>query len=386
LTPRDPAWQFETPVTTEQAPDDRVVTPMTTPSTRPLRGERSKSARAESPEPRAELYRDIIGAGPRMQRILKLVSKIATTDSTVLLLGESGTGKELVARSIHVQSRRAAGPFVPVNVGALPDTLVESELFGVVKGAFTGAPTDRPGLVELADQGTLFLDEIGDMPLTSQVKLLRTLENNEVRRLGSTETRLVDVRVIAATHRDLHAAVAQGAFREDLFYRLNVVQIELPALRERREDIGLLAAYFLDRIARRHARGPLAFTPEARTLLERYDYPGNVRELENAIEHAVAVSDGPEITERDLPTTIREPRLLPEPAATRRETGPGPAAEPGVDGDRDRWSLAEVEKEHIRRVLARHGGNATVAAKQLGISRTTLWRKLREYGLSRTGG
>jgi transcriptional regulator with PAS, ATPase and Fis domain len=349
--------------------------------------ERSKSARPGTKGTRTELYRDIIGAGPRMQRILKLVSKIAATDSTVLLRGESGTGKELIARSIHVQSRRAGGPFVPVNVGALPEQLVESELFGVTRGAFTGANTDRAGLVEQADQGTLFLDEIGDMPLASQVKLLRTLESNEVRRLGSTETRLVDVRVVAATHRDLLTAVARGTFREDLFYRLNVVQIELPPLRERREDVGLLAEYFLDRVAARQGRPRPAFTPEARAMLERYDYPGNVRELENAIEHAMAVSEGPAIGEMDLPVSIREPRLLTEHAARGEADGtPGSAAVRAATApERDGWSLAEVEKDHIRRVLARHGGNATVAAKQLGISRTTLWRKLREYGLSRTG-
>src|SRR5262249_1276106 len=196
-----------------------------------------------------------------MQRLLKLVARVAPTDSTVLLLGESGTGKELVARSLHVLSKRAQGPFVPVNVGALPESLIESELFGYAKGAFTGATTDRPGLGEEAHQGTLFLDEIGDMPLGTQVKLLRTLENNEVRRLGENTPRLVDVRVVAATHRDLQALVADGRFRGDLYYRLNVVQIELPPLRERPEDIGLLAAFFLERGARRTGRQGLRFTP-----------------------------------------------------------------------------------------------------------------------------
>ena len=219
---------------------------------------------------------------------------------------------------------------------------------------------------------------------SSAPRLVSTLESNEVRRLGSTETRLVDVRVVAATHRDLHAAVAAGRFREDLYYRLNVVQIELPPLRERREDIGLLAEYFLDRIASRQGRPRPEFTPEARALLERYDYPGNVRELENAIEHAVAVSDGPVISEMDLPLSIREPRLLAERASDGGAVPAGAAARVAAS-DRDGWSLAEVEKEHIRRVLVRHGGNATMAARQLGISRTTLWRKLREYGLSRTG-
>jgi two-component system response regulator AtoC len=312
-----------------------------------------------------------------MQRILRLVAKIAVTDSTVLLIGESGTGKELVARSIHVQSRRADRPFVAVNVGALPETLIESELFGHARGAFTGAAADRAGLIEQADRGTLFLDEIGDMPLPAQVKLLRTLENNEVRRVGENITRVVDVRVVAATHRDLLAEVSRGRFREDLYYRLNVIQIELPPLRERREDIGLLASYFLERAARREGRGGLQFTSEAEALLERYDYPGNVRELENAIEHAVAVSEGDRIHPEDLPPIMGRPRQLPM-------RGTADAGERPADRNpRDSWSLADVEREHIQRVLAVHHGNATAAARQLGISRTTMWRKLREYGLRR---
>jgi DNA-binding NtrC family response regulator len=330
-----------------------------------------------------------------MQRIFRLISKVAPTDSTVLLLGESGTGKELVARLIHVQSRRAVGPFVPVHVGAIPETLIESELFGHTRGSFTGATADRLGLVEQADGGTLFLDEVGDMPAMAQVKLLRTLERSEVRRLGENDERVVNVRVVAATHRDLPAEIAAGRFREDLYHRLNVIQIELPPLRERREDIGLLASYFLERIARRAGREGLAFTPDARERLERYDYPGNVRELENAIEHAVAVSEGRRIRAADLPGAIRAPRLLP---GERRAGGggvtyAGGAAERGVaagaeaiaDRRRDSWSLAEIEKEHIQRVLALHRGNATTAAKQLGISRTTLWRKLRQYHISRKG-
>ena len=344
--------------------------------------------------PLGSLYRNIVGASPKMQRILRLVSKVAATDSTVLLLGESGTGKELVARSLHIQSRRAQGPFVPVHVGAIPETLVESELFGYRRGAFTGAVGDRPGLVEDADGGTLFLDEIGEMPASAQVKLLRTLESNELRRLGDNATRLVDLRVIAATHRDLRALVDAGRFREDLYYRLNVVQIEIPPLRERREDIGLLASYFLERTAERHGRSGLHFSPEAMAVLERYDYPGNVRELENAIEHAVTLADGEEIRPGDLPVAVRYPRMLPRHEDPSGGTAPGAArseaAEPtrlpqGQD-PRDAWSLAEVEKEHIRRVLGLHRGNATSAARQLGISRTTLWRKLREYGLSRTEG
>jgi len=348
---------------------------------RPVRPDRSVTADVAGRDP---FLRNILGASPKMQRIFRLVAKVAPTDSSVLLLGESGTGKELIARSLHLQSRRADGPFVAVNVGAIPETLIESELFGYLRGAFTGASTDRPGLIESAERGTLFLDEIGDMPLATQVKLLRTLENNELRRLGDNNLRVVDVRVIAATHRDLLAEAEAGRFRHDLYYRLNVVQIELPPLRERREDVGLLASYFLDRASRRNGRPPLRFAPEAEVLLERYDWPGNVRELENAIEHAVAVAEGTVVRPADLPTAVRTPRLLTRGtplAAAALAAVPGPAA---AADDREGWSLARVEEEHIRRVLARHRGNATAAARQLGISRTTLWRKLREYGIRRT--
>ncbi|HEV2104694.1 MAG TPA: sigma 54-interacting transcriptional regulator, partial [Candidatus Eisenbacteria bacterium] len=302
------------------------------------------------------------------------------TDSTVLILGESGTGKELVARSLHVLSRRAQGPFVPVNVGALPESLIESELFGYARGAFTGATGERAGLVEEADGGTLFLDEIGDMPPPTQVRLLRTLENNEVRRLGENTPRIVDVRVVAATHRDLQALVDAGRFRGDLYYRLNVVQLELPPLRERREDIGLLAAFFLERAARRLGRPAPAFAPATTALLERYDYPGNVRELENAIEHAVAVAEGRTLSPADLPAAIRSPRLLPRLAGA----GAGPPAAPAdAAPDPDARTLEEVTREHVLRALARHHGNATAAARQLGVSRTTLWRMLKRWGVPR---
>jgi len=340
---------------------------------------------AKSGIPSDSLYKDIVGASPKIQRILRLVSRVAPTDSTVLLLGESGTGKELIARSIHVQSRRARGPFVPVNVGAIPEGLVESELFGYARGAFTGAAVERAGLIEEADGGTLFLDEIADMPVQAQVKLLRTLESNEVRRLGDNVTRLVDLRVVAATHRNLKALVDDGRFREDLYYRLNVVQIEIPPLRDRRGDIGLLASYFLTRIAERMNRPGLSFSPEAVELIERYDYPGNVRELENALEHAVALSEGSLIRPADLPTVLRTPRMLPTGGDTGAAgmSGAGRSIASPSSENRDMWSLADVEKEHIRRVLTLHKGNATSAAKQLGISRTTLWRKLRQYGLQR---
>ena len=350
----------------------------------------SRPARPATADPagRDPFLRNIVGASPKMQRIFRLVTKVAPTDSSVLLLGESGTGKELIARSIHLQSRRAAGPFVAVNVGALPESLIESELFGYVRGAFTGAASEREGLVESADGGTLFLDEIGDMPPTTQVKLLRTLESSELRRLGDNHLRVVDIRVIAATHRDLLAEAEAGRFRHDLYYRLNVVQIELPPLRERREDVGLLASYFLDRAARKNGRPPMRFTPEVEDLLERYDWPGNVRELENAIEHAAAVTEGPVVRPADLPTAVRSPRLLTRGSGTAVAAA-GIAAPGGAGADtdaRDVWPLSRVEEEHIRLVLARHRGNATAAARQLGISRTTLWRKLKQYGIPRMAG
>jgi two-component system response regulator HydG len=256
-----------------------------------------------------------------------------------------------------------------VNCGAFPETLLESELFGYMKGAFTGANEKRQGLFQAASGGTLFLDEIGEIPVSTQVKLLRFLENSEVRRLGENETRLVSVRVIAATNVDLAGLIKAGRFREDLFYRLNVVTIELPPLRERSEDIPLLAGYFLEKYARRSGKRVDGFTTDAKAALVRYDYPGNVRELENAIQRAVAVADHAEITRGDLPATLFTPQFL--------EAGRGES------DARDGWSLEDVEREHIVRVLKRQKGNVTNTARQLGISRTTLWRKMHKFHLTR---
>jgi two-component system response regulator AtoC len=317
-------------------------------------------------------YGDILGATAKMQRIFRLIGKVAPTESTVLILGESGTGKELIARAIHLQSRRARGSFVPVNCGALPENLIESELFGYVRGAFTGAASSRRGLIEEADGGTLFLDEIGEMPPATQVKLLRFLENSEVRRLGDNETRIVDVRVLAATNVDIKRLLDEGRFREDLYYRLNVVTIELPSLRERREDIPLLAAYFLDKFARAAGREITGFAEDAKSALLRYNYPGNVRELENAIQRAVTLVEGGVIARHDLPPAFLQAATLP----------PG---RPDEDA-RDAWSLEDLEREHIQRVLKRQRGNVTNTAKQLGISRTTLWRKMHKYHLARPPG
>ena len=267
------------------------------------------------------VYGNILGATPRMQRLFRLIQKVAPSESTVLLTGESGTGKELFARALHLQSKRAAAAFVPVNCGALPEGLIESELFGYAKGAFTGAQTVRRGLIEEAEGGTLFLDEIGDTPLSTQVKLLRFLESNEVRRLGENQVRIVDARVIAATNRELSELVTKKSFRQDFYYRLNVVNLEIPPLRERIDDVPLLAGYFLDRYAKEAGRNDLRFSPEAQALLLQYDYPGNVRELENAVRRAVTLGEGVMVLPSDLPAVFSRPRMLEvgearEPSAT----------------------------------------------------------------------
>ncbi len=325
-----------------------------------------------TPEPeepsRGAITQSMIGVSPRMQRVFRLIAKVAPTESTVLITGESGTGKEMVATAIHLQSRRAHRPYVTVNAAAVPEPLFESELFGHVKGAFTGATTDKVGILKRADGGTLFLDEVAEMPLTVQAKLLRALQSGEVRRVGDSQSSRVDVRVIAATNRDVKRALEEGKLREDLFYRLSVFQIELPPLRERREDIPLLANYFRERIAHRLRKRVDRFSEHAQYYLMHYDYPGNVRELENAIERAVTLAEGGEITHFDLPTSFRE-----APIPLLQEGDVFPYAET--------MTLAQLEAEHIRRVLLHFKGNATRAARSLGISRSTLWRKIRQHRL-----
>jgi len=310
----------------------------------------------------------MIGQSPAMHRIFRLIAKIAPTESPVLITGESGTGKELIASAIHLQSRRSHRPFVAVNSSAIPESLFESEIFGHVRGAFTGASSDRIGLMQHADGGTIFFDEVAEMPLSVQVKLLRALQSGEIRRVGAKESVRVDIRVIAATNRDVKRALAEGTFRDDLYYRLNVFHIELPPLRERREDIPLLANYFREKFAHELKKPVTGFSEDARTYLMRHDYPGNVRELENAIERAVTLAEGHEVTAADLPPSVRESRI---PLLGRG------AAFPYSEG----LTLAQLEAEHIRRVLVHTAGNTTKAAKSLGISRSTLWRKMREYGL-----
>jgi DNA-binding NtrC family response regulator len=308
----------------------------------------------------------LVGVSKTMQAVMRQASQLAQSDSTVLITGESGTGKELVARALYQQGSRRAGKFVPVNCAALPETILESELFGHRKGAFTGAATDKKGLLEEAHRGVLFLDEIGEMPASMQVRLLRFLQGGEVRRVGDTETRRVDVRLVAATHRTLEDEVARGTFRQDFYYRINVINLRVPPLRERPDDVPPLAEYFLHRFALRLRRRVTGFTPQAMDRLVSYRWPGNVRELENAIERAANVASGEIITEADLPAavTVSAP-------ATGDESGEavaGVSLEPG-----------DIERDRLLAALERTRWNQSRAAEQLGMSRTTLWRKMREF-------
>jgi Nif-specific regulatory protein len=311
-----------------------------------------------------DLQHDMVGESPPMQEVYRFIAKVAPTDATVLICGESGTGKELVARAIHRNSPRASKPFVAINCAALTETLLESELFGHEKGAFTGAVAQKKGKLEVADGGTVFLDEIGEVPLALQVKLLRAIQEREFERVGGTRPVRVNVRWVAATNRDLRAAIRKGAFREDLFYRLNVVSIALPPLRERRSDIPLLAAYFADKFGRRVGRKNPGVSLQARTVLMNYDWPGNVRELENAIERAVVLGSGDLILPEDLPETILDP-TPPEAEATGRLHG----------------SLREEKRRLILQAVRDAGGNQTEAAKLLGINPTYLSRLIRNLNL-----
>ncbi len=320
-------------------------------------------ARGRSPQ-----SEQIIGVSDAMKKVLHLVDRIGPTESTVLITGESGTGKEKVARFIHLQSKRAGKAFVAVNAGAIPETLIESELFGHLRGAFTDAREKRRGLFEVADQGTIFLDEVGEMSPSMQVKLLRVLQDHEVRPIGADHSLHVDVRVIAATNSDLRAGIASGRFREDLFYRLNVFRIHIPPLRERKEDIPFLARFFLKNFSERHGRTVGGFSDQVWGYLQNYEWPGNVRELENSVEHAVIVSDGPLITPRDLPPEIIE-RGLPRLGEGQDDSIP------------DGLSLDDVEARYIRRAIRREQGSLSRTARSLGVSRTTLWRKMRKYGI-----
>jgi DNA-binding NtrC family response regulator len=315
--------------------------------------------------PGAGPFGGIVTRSARMQEILRIVDRVAPTESAVLLLGDSGTGKELVARAIHERSTRAERPFVPIHCGALPREVLESELFGHEKGAFTGAVNAKPGLIELADGGTLLLDEIGDMEPDSQVKLLRVLETGMFFRVGGTRPRRVDVRLVAATNRDLAAAMKSGQFREDLFYRINTITMLLPPLRERREDVGMLAQHFLETNV---TYGLKRLSPAALAALESYGWPGNVRELRHVIERGVILCKGDEITPADLPPEI----------AARAAGGAGPVA--GVSTGAP--TLEAMERQHIVVTLRQVGGHRGKAASLLGIDPKTLYRKILGYQIT----
>jgi len=301
----------------------------------------------------------IIARSSQMREVLAQVAQVAPTDATVLIEGESGTGKELIARAVFEGSGRRDHPFIPINCSTLPEPLLESELFGYEKGAFTGAERTRKGLFEAAHQGTLFLDEIGDMPLALQGKLLRVLQEGEVRRLGSTTPLRVKVRILAATNRKIEVLVSEGTIRDDLFYRLSVVRITIPPLRERPDDIIPMAHHFLEAFRKKTSKDIEGFHPDAVQTLLHHPWPGNVRELENAVERAVTLARGPSITPRDLSLGL-------------------PLAQPGPGQG---VTLKELQRRHILSVLERQGGNQARAARELGIGRNTLWRRLREFGL-----
>jgi two-component system NtrC family response regulator len=309
----------------------------------------------------------IIGESGQMQEVLSLVRRVAPSDATVLIRGESGTGKELIAKAIHYASPRASGLLVKVNCAALPETLIESELFGHEKGAFTGAVSARKGRFELADGGSLFLDEIGDLPAPVQVKLLRVLQERELERVGSSRPITVNVRLLAATHRNLEVLVREGRFRDDLYYRINVVTVALPPLRERREDLPLFIDHFLRTFAAKNGKTIRGLSREARETLLRYDYPGNVRELENLIERAVVLTRDEVIGLADLPLTLAEP-------------APEPEADVGLIA-----AVEGLERRMIREALAQANGTQTRAADLLGISERVLRYKLKKYGLSGAG-
>jgi transcriptional regulator with GAF, ATPase, and Fis domain len=323
---------------------------------------------------------DIVGKTPRIRRIFDMIDVVKDTDSTVLITGESGTGKGLFARAIHDLSPRREKPFVKVNCAALTETLLESELFGHVKGAFTGAIADKVGRFEAAGGGTIFLDEIGEISPALQVKLLRVLQDREFERVGSSKTLRVDVRVIAATNRDLKTAMAAGQFRGDLFYRLNVIPIAVPSLRERGDDIPLLVDHVLKRLKRRGMERVKAVSPEAMRCLMEYPWPGNIRELENVLERGMVCAKGRVLSVEDLPDEVRER------CRSRRESSPatppggGPAETPGIDSAEG--GEESGERGSLLRTLDAHRWNRKDAAAALGIDRTTLWRRMKRLGLT----
>jgi DNA-binding NtrC family response regulator len=320
---------------------------------------RSQRLEAENRLLRAEGLPKFIANAESMQPVLRLISSIGPSDANVLVTGEHGSGKEVVARTLHALSNRASRPLVAVNTGGLPEGIFESELFGHVKGAFTDAKTDRIGRFELAHGGTLFLDEIANIPISQQAKLLRVLESGEMERVGSSQTRRVDVRIISATNADLDQEVTAGRFRQDLLFRLNTVEIQIPALRDRRQDIPPLATYFLSRYAERYRKPVKTFDPPAMQAMLEYPWPGNVRELDHAVERAVLLSSGDAVRSSDL--SLKAPQ-----AGTQRL---------------EELSLEEVESLLIRKAVDRYGGNISQAAEALGLSRSALYRRLQKYGI-----
>ena len=321
---------------------------------------------------RALKYDRFIGGSQAIQKIYKMVDNVAKTSSTALITGDSGTGKELIARAIHAKSPRAKGPFVKVSCAALPETLLESELFGHEKGSFTGAVAQRKGRFELADKGTLFLDEIGEIPLSVQVKLLRVIQEREFERLGGTKTIKTDTRIISATNKNLKAEVEKGTFREDLYYRLNVITIESPPLRERVQDIPLLAYHFLERYALEMNKPMASFTDEAIACLAAYDWPGNVRELQNVIERAVALAQGSVVGLSDFPENIRGTGR----GVFRMEMEAEPNAIPSFRAAKSAW-----EKSYIERALAKYQGNISHTAEAIDLARKNLQEKIKFYGI-----
>lgn len=310
-------------------------------------------------------YDNIVAQSENMQAVLRLAERVAPTNATVLIGGESGVGKDLIARAIHQHSQRASGPFIKINSTAIPETLLESELFGYEKGAFSGATTSKPGKFELADKGTLFLDEIGDVPAAIQVKLLRVLQEREFERLGGTKTLKVDVRLIAATNRDLRAALEEGTFREDLYYRLNVVAIDIPPLRDHKEDISDLVDFFLQKYAKEMGKPAPKISSQALKLLVDFHWPGNIRELENVIQRAVTLSESPTIEPADIHLDV---------AATKANAASDHFLPPGM-------TLDQWEEQAIREALHRANGNKSQAARLLGLSRNALRYRLSQMGV-----
>lgn len=313
-------------------------------------------------------YHEIVGKSPAIQKVFDMIEKLKDVDTSVMIYGESGTGKELAAQALHQSGRRAQKRFVAINCAAIPESLLEEELFGHKKGSFTGAIQDKKGKFEVADKGTVFLDEIGDMPLGLQGKLLRVLQQKEFSPLGSNEVRKLDVRVVAATNRDLEHMVQEGTFREDLYYRLNVISITMPALRERREDIPLLSGHFLRRFEKEQNREKIAVSPEAMAVLMEYNYPGNVRQLANILEYAVILSGNGRIEAEDLPDAVRGRRKSAE------ESVP-------LEGQLANRTIREVEELMIREALRRNSGRREQTAQELGISMRGLYNKIREYDI-----